>query len=150
MRNTLKIIILLMFICGMIFLFAGHIDYYNEQAMQEIDGEYLGIAQAELVKDTVKFTLSDDVSFVIAKDLVSGVNVEELGELPAVHLYADLAEIKAREEKRTIVTGRLKSEDEATFYRIIRVKCVPLTESNVEFSQSVDHALIRWQEDRIK
>lgn len=149
MRNTLKIIILLMFICGMIFLFAGHIDYYNEQAVQEIDDEYLGTAQAETAKDTVKFTLADGTKFNTNKDLVSGVDLEKISGMP-VNLFADLAKIRAREEKRTIVTGRLKSEDEATFYRIIRVKCVPLTESNISKTPSVDHALIRWQEDGIK
>ena len=149
MRNTLKIIILLMFICGMIFLFVGHIDYYNEQAVREIDGEYLGTAQLESSKDAVKFTLADGTEFTTNKDLVSGVDLEKISGM-TVNLFADLAEIKAHEEKRTIVTGRLKSEDEATFYRIIRVKCVPLTESNISKTPSVDHALIRWQEDGIK
>ena len=53
-------------------------------------------------------------------------------------------------EKRTIVTGRLKEENDTTFYRIIRVKCVPLTDSNISKTPSIDHALIKWQEDRRK
>lgn len=147
MRNTLKIIILLMFICGMAFLICGHIDYYNEEVLAEIDGEYLGVAQMEMVRDTVKFTLSDDVSFTIAPDLVSGIDAEKLDKV-AVNLYADLAKINAHEEKRTIITGRLKAESDTTFYRIIRVKCVPVTDSNVARTPQIDHALIKWQEDR--
>ena len=147
MRNTLKIIILLMFICCMAFLFCGHIDYYTEEALGEIDGEYLGTAQVETAKDTVKFTLSDEISFEIAQSLVSGVDIEQAGAMP-VNLYADLAEINAPEEKRTIITGRLKTESDTIFYRIIRVKCVPVTDSNVAVTPKIDHAMIKWQEDR--
>ena len=129
-----------MFICGMAFLFCGHIDYYNEEALGEIDGEYLGTAQVETAKDTVKFTLSDEISFEIAQSLVSGVDIEQAGAMP-VNLYADLAEINAHEEKRTIIT-------ETIFYRIIRVKCVPVTDSNVAVTPKIDHAMIKWQEDR--
>ena len=149
MRNTLKIIILLMLAGGLAFLFGGHIDYYNEQAVREIDGEYLGTAQLESSKDAVKFTLADGTDFVIAKDLVSGADSDKiLGK--TVNLFADLAEINAHEEKRTIVTGRLKEENDTTFYRIIRVKCLPLTDSNISKTPSIDHALIKWQEDRRK
>ena len=65
-----------------------------------------------------------------------------------VNLYADLAEINAHEEKRTIITGRLKTESDTIFYRIIRVKCVPVTDSNVAVTPKIDHAMIKWQEDR--
>ena len=147
MRNTLKIIILLVFICGMAFLFCGHIGYYTEEALGEIDGEYLGTAQVETAKDTVKFTLSDEISFEIAQSLVSGVDIEQAGAMP-VNLYADLAEINAHTEKRTIVTGRLKEKSDKTFYRLIRIKCAPLTDSNVAVTPKIDHAMIKWQEDR--
>ena len=133
----------------MAFLFGGHIDYYNEKAVREIDVEYLGTAQLESSKDAVKSTLADGTDFVIAKDLVSGADSDKiLGK--TVNLFADLAEINAHEEKRTIVTGRLKEENDTTFYRIIRVKCVPLTDSNISKTPSIDHAMIKWQEDRRK
>ena len=149
MRNTLKIIILLMFICGMVFLICGHIDYYTEQAVQEIDDEYLGTAQAEVLDDSVQFTFADGTSFEIAQDVISGVDLSKELEL-GVHVYADLAEINAHTEKRTIVTGRLKEESDKTFYRLIRIKCAPLTDSNVSFTPKIDHSLIKWQEDRKK
>ena len=64
-----------------------------------------------------------------------------------MHLYADLALINAHEEKRTIVSGRLKEESDEEFYRIIRFKAVSLLESNLEFKQSVEQTMIRWQEE---
>ena len=150
MRNTLKTILLIMFLLGMAFLIFGHINIYNENALAEIDDEYLGLAKVEADKDYLTFTLesqenAEPLSLTVAiADLTNGEEIAagNLGE--TVYLFADLALINAHNEKRTIVSGRLKEESDEEFYRIIRLKPIPLTESNLEFKQSVDQTMIRW------
>lgn len=150
MRNTLKTILLIMFLLGMAFLIFGHINIYNENALAEIDDEYLGLAKVEADKDYLTFTLesqenAEPLSLKVAiADLANGKEIAagNLGE--TVYLFADLALINAHNEKRTIVSGRLKEESDEEFYRIIRLKPIPLTESNLEFKQSVDQTMIRW------
>ncbi len=150
MRNTLKTILLIMFLLGMAFLIFGHINIYNENALAEIDDEYLGLAKVEADKDYLTFTLesqenAEPLSLKVAiADLTNGEEIAagNLGE--TVYLFADLALINAHNEKRTIVSGRLKEESDEEFYRIIRLKPIPLTESNLEFKQSVDQTMIRW------
>ena len=154
MKLTLKKILLIMFLLGMVFLIFGHINIYNESVLAEIDDEYLGLAKVEADKDYLTFTLentdniAEPISLTVAvADLTNGEQIAEgnLGE--TVHLYADLALINAHEEKRTIVSGRLKEESDEEFYRIIRLKAVSLLESNLEFKQSVEQTMIRWQEE---
>ncbi len=150
MRNTLKTILLIMFLLGMAFLIFGHINIYNENALAEINDEYLGLAKVEADKDYLTFTLesqenAEPLSLKVAiADLTNGEEIAagNLGE--TVYLFADLALINAHNEKRTIVSGRLKEESDEEFYRIIRLKPIPLTESNLEFKQSVDQTMIRW------
>lgn len=150
MRNTLKTILLIMFLLGMAFLIFGHINIYNENALAEIDDEYLGLAKVEADKDYLTFTLesqenAEPLSLKVAiADLANGKEIAagNLGE--TVYLFADLVLINAHNEKRTIVSGRLKEESDEEFYRIIRLKPIPLTESNLEFKQSVDQTMIRW------
>lgn len=150
MRNTLKTILLIMFLLGMAFLIFGHINIYNENALAEIDDEYLGLAKVEADKDYLTFILesqenAEPLSLKVAiADLTNGEEIAagNLGE--TVYLFADLALINAHNEKRTIVSGRLKEESDEEFYRIIRLKPIPLTESNLEFKQSVDQTMIRW------
>ena len=150
MRNTLKTILLIMFLLGMAFLIFGHINIYNENALAEINDEYLGLAKVEADKDYLTFTLesqenAEPLSLKVAiADLTNGEEIAagNLGE--TVYLFADLALINAHNEKRTIVSGRLKEESDEEFYRIIRLKPIPLTESNLEFKRSVDQTMIRW------
>lgn len=153
MKNTLKLIILLMFLAGMIFLIFGHIDYYNEQVIDEIKDEYLGHAEISRDKDGVEIAFFDDsdIVFTVPEEMIGGIDLEKItkNEQPMMHIYADLVLINAHSEKRTIITGRLKEDSvDMQFYRIVRVKCVPLYESNITFTQNVDHSLIKWQEDR--
>lgn len=152
MKNTLKLIILLMFLAGMIFLLFGHIDYYNEQIVDEIQGEYLGEAAITSTKDGVQVAFFDDsdIVFTVPDDMVSDIDLAKLtgNDRVFMHIYADLVLINAHTEKRTIITGRLKESVDMQFYRIVKVKFVPLTESNITFTQNVDHSLIKWQEDR--
>lgn len=153
MKNTLKLIILLMFLIGMVFLIFGHIDYYNEQVVDEIKGEYLGDAEISLDKDGVQVAFCDDsdIVFTVPGEMISGIDLAKLTEddQKVMHIYADLVLINAHSEKRTIVTGRLKEDSvDMQFYRIVQVECVPPYESNITFTQNVDHSLIKWQEDR--
>lgn len=153
MKNTLKLIILLMFLAGMVFLIFGHIDYYNEQVIDEIKGEYLGDAEISRNKDGVEIAFFDDsdIVFTVPEEMIGGIDLEKItkNEQPMMHIYANLVLINAHSEKRTIITGRLKEDSvDMQFYRIVRVECVPLSESNITFTQNVDHSLIKWQEDR--
>ena len=152
MKITLKKILLIMFLLGMAFLIFGHINIYNEYALAEIDNEYLGLADVEADKDYITFTLqntTEPVNLTAAiADLANGEDIAAGNLGSTVHLYADLALINAHEEKRTIISGRLKAESDEKFYRIIRLKAVSLLESNLEFKQSVDQTMIRWQEER--
>ncbi len=152
MKNTLKLIILLMFLAGMVFLIFGHIDYYNEQVVDEVKGEYLGDAGISREKDSVQVAFFDDsdIVFTVPEEMISGIDLAKLtkDEQKVMHIYADLVLINAHTEKRTIVTGRLKESVDAQFYRIVGVECVPPYESNITFTQNVDHSLIKWQEDR--
>lgn len=150
MKNTLKTILLVMFLLGMAFLIFGHINIYNEYVLEQVNDEYLGIAEVQVEKDNIILTVKDSTNpfsiTVAVDDLVNGESIANGDMGNTVHLYADLALINAHEEKRTIITGKLKEESDEEFYRIINIKPVSLLESNLEFKQTVDQELIRWQE----
>ena len=120
-----------MLILGASFLIFGHLNIYNEQTLAEITDEYLGDAVVTTDKKTVTFTFSapELTELRVSKEGLAGG--EDLTDGMTVHILADLEYVVAHEEKRTIISGRLKESKDEEFYRITQIKWRPLTESNI-------------------